>query len=82
MSATASDELRALVFLVIALTVLAFTPLLYFLPKATLAAIIVVAVANLIDMKTFRETWVYNKADTASLIATFIAVLTLVSNQR
>ena len=61
----------------IALTVLLFTPLLYFLPKATLAAIIMVAVANLIDLKTFREAWVYNKADVASLIATFLAVLTL-----
>lgn len=61
----------------IALTVMLFTPLLYFLPKATLAAIIVVAVANLIDVKTLREAWIYNKADAASLIATFLAVLTL-----
>ncbi len=38
----------------IALTVLLFTPLLYFLPQATLAAIIVAAVANLIDLKTLR----------------------------
>ncbi len=59
----------------IALTVLVLTPLLYFLPQATLAVIIVVAVANLIDLKTLREAWVYNKADAASLIATFLAVL-------
>jgi len=63
--------------MLVGLTVLIFTPLLYFLPKATLAAIIVVAVANLIDVKTFREAWTYNKADAASLIATFLAVLTL-----
>lgn len=61
----------------IAVTVVLFTPLLYFLPKATLAAVIVVAVANLIDLKTLREAWVYNKADAASLIVTFLAVLTL-----
>lgn len=61
----------------IAITVLLFTPLLYFLPKATLAAIIVIAVANLIDLKTLRHAWVYNKADAASLIATFLAVLSL-----
>ena len=61
----------------IALTVVLFTPLLYFLPKATLAAIIVVAVATLIDVKTFRESWLYNKADAVSLVATFVAVLTL-----
>ncbi|MDJ1006211.1 MAG: solute carrier family 26 protein [Paracoccaceae bacterium] len=61
----------------ISITVLMLTPLLYFLPKATLAAIIVVAVANLIDLKTLREAWAYNKTDAASLIATFLAVLTL-----
>ncbi|MDX8350833.1 sulfate permease [Cognatiyoonia sp. IB215182] len=61
----------------IAVTVLLLTPLLYFLPKATLAAIIVVAVANLIDLKTLREAWVYNKADAASLVATFVAVLSI-----
>lgn len=61
----------------IAVTVVMLTPLLYFLPKATLAAIIVVAVANLIDLKIVRETWVYNKIDAASLIVTFLAVLTI-----
>ncbi len=61
----------------IAITVLVLTPLLYFLPKATLAVIIVVAVSNLIDVKSLREAWTYNKADAASLIATFIAVLAL-----
>ncbi|MQY42574.1 sulfate permease [Epibacterium sp. SM1969] len=61
----------------IAVTVVFFTPMLYFLPKATLAAIIVVAVANLIDIRTLREAWAYNKADAVSLIATFFAVLSL-----
>ncbi len=61
----------------IGLTVVLLTPLLYFLPKATLAAIIIIAVANLIDLKTLRHAWVYNKADAASLIVTFLAVLTL-----
>lgn len=61
----------------VGITVLLLTPLLYFLPKATLAAIIVVAVANLIDVKILRETWVYNKTDALSLIVTFVAVLTI-----
>ena len=61
----------------VAVTVALLTPLLHFLPKATLAAIIVVAVANLIDMKTLRETLVYNRADAVSLAATFVAVLAL-----
>lgn len=62
--------------LLVALTVLFLTPLLYFLPKAALAAIIVIAVASLLDWRTLREAWAYNKADAASLIATFAAVLT------
>ncbi len=61
----------------VGITVLLLTPLLYFLPKATLAAVIVVAVANLIDFKIVRETWAYNKTDALSLIVTFVAVLTI-----
>lgn len=61
----------------VGITVLVLTPLLYFLPKATLAAIIVVAVANLIDFKIVRDTWAYNKTDALSLIVTFVAVLTI-----
>ncbi len=61
----------------VGITVLLLTPLLYFLPKATLAAVIVVAVANLIDFKILRETWAYNKTDALSLIVTFVAVLTI-----
>ncbi|MCP4165298.1 MAG: solute carrier 26 family protein [Chloroflexi bacterium] len=59
----------------IALTVLFLTPLIYFLPKAVLAAIIMVAVLGLIDVVTLRHVWHYNKADAASLIITFFAVL-------
>ena len=61
----------------VGITVLVLTPLLYFLPKATLAAIIVVAVANLIDFKILRTTWAYNKTDALSLVVTFLAVLTI-----
>jgi len=61
----------------VGITVLVLTPLLYFLPKATLAAIILVAVANLIDFKIVRDTWAYNKTDALSLIVTFVAVLTI-----
>ena len=63
--------------ILIAVTLVLFTPLLYFLPKATLAAIIVVAVANLVDFKTLKHAWSYDKMDALSLIATFIAVLLL-----
>ncbi len=63
--------------MLVGITVLLLTPLLYFLPKATLAAIIVMAVANLIDIKIVRDTWAYNKTDALSLIVTFVAVLTI-----
>jgi sulfate permease, SulP family len=59
----------------IAVTVLFLTPLFYYLPKATLAAVIVVAVATLVDFGTLREAWRYNKADALSLMGTFLAVL-------
>ncbi len=61
----------------IALTVLFLTPLFYYLPKAVLAAIILVAVVNLIDVKAFKLIWTYNKADAAALIITFLAVLVM-----
>ena len=59
----------------IALTVIFLTPLFYYLPNAVLAAIIMVAVFGLIDVKTFKHVWSYNKADAASMIITFLAVL-------
>lgn len=59
----------------ITLTVLFLTPLFYYLPNAVLAATIIVAVIGLIDLKTLRHVWRYNKADAASLLVTFTAVL-------
>lgn len=59
----------------IALTVIFLTPLFYFLPQAVLAAIIIVAVIGLIDIKTLRHVWQYNKGDAAAMILTFLAVL-------
>ena len=59
----------------LALAVIFLTPLFNYLPQAMLAAIIIVAVVGLIDIKTFRHVWVYNKADGASMIITFFAVL-------
>ena len=58
-----------------ALAVIFLTPLFYYLPQALLAAIILVAVVGLIDIKTFRHVWAYNKADGVSMIITFLAVL-------
>jgi SulP family sulfate permease len=59
------------------LTVIFLTPLFYYLPNAVLGAIILIAVANLIDIAAFKHIWAYNKGDVAALIVTFIAVLIL-----
>ncbi|MEZ4590390.1 MAG: solute carrier family 26 protein [Chloroflexota bacterium] len=59
----------------IALTVIFLTPIFYFLPQAVLAAIVLVAVAGLVDVKTFRHVWQFNKADAASFVVTFVGVL-------
>jgi SulP family sulfate permease len=61
----------------VAVTVIFLTPLFYFLPRAVLAAIIMVAVFGLIDVATLKHVWRYNKADAASLLITFLAVLSV-----
>ncbi|WP_262562629.1 SulP family inorganic anion transporter [Acaryochloris sp. CCMEE 5410] len=77
-SAGANTGLASIITaLLIALTVLFFTPLFYFLPQAVLAAIIIVAVLNLIDFTSLQRMWQYNRADAASLLITFGAVLGL-----
>jgi SulP family sulfate permease len=60
---------------ILLLTILALTPLFYFLPQACLAAIILVAVANLLDFATLRRLWIYDKTDAIAWITAFIAVL-------
>lgn len=59
----------------VGLTLLFFTPLFYNLPKAILAAIIMVAVFGLIDVKTAVLLFKTNKKDFAMLMATFISTL-------
>lgn len=61
----------------VALSTLLLTPLFYAIPRAVLAAIIVVAVAALIDTRTLRRAWRYNRQDAAALLITFGAVLAL-----
>ncbi|WP_288928789.1 sulfate permease [uncultured Maritimibacter sp.] len=60
----------------IALAALLLTPLLYFLPTATLAATIIVAVLSLVDFGILKRTWKYSKADFAAVAATILLTLT------
>jgi SulP family sulfate permease len=59
----------------IALAAVTLTPLLYFLPQATLAATIIVAVLSLVDFGVLRRTWVYSKSDFAAVAATMLLTL-------
>jgi len=56
----------------IALTTLFLTPLLFFLPKAVLSAIVIAAVLTLVDVGALKRTFVYSKADFAAMAATIL----------
>jgi len=59
----------------IALATLFLTPLLYFLPIATLAATIIVAVLSLVNIADIREAWTYSKSDFAAMMVTILLTL-------
>ncbi|GAE33170.1 SulP family inorganic anion transporter [Halalkalibacter akibai] len=61
----------------IILTLLFFTGLFYYLPNAVLAAIIMVAVYKLIDVKEAKRLFRIRKADGWTWVVTFIATLVL-----
>jgi len=62
---------------IIALTLLFLTGLFYYLPKAVLAAIVMVAVFKLIDWKEARYLWKVDRKDFALMLMTFVATLGL-----
>lgn len=59
----------------ILLAALLLTPLLFFLPKATLAATIIVAVLSLVDFTVLKRAWGYSKVDFAAVAATILLTL-------
>jgi len=62
------------------LTLLYFTPMLYHLPKPALAAMIVLAVANLIDLSALRHAWQAGRDDGIAAALTFVATLAFAPN--
>ena len=54
-----------------------FTPIIFFLPKATLAATIIVAVLSLVDFSILRKAWCYSKTDFTAVAATMSITLLL-----
>ncbi len=61
----------------IAITLLLLTPLFFYLPKAILASVIMVAVFGLVNFKEPFELWKSDKGDFAMLIITFLGTLFL-----
>ena len=59
----------------LAVAAIALTPLVYFLPQATLAATIIVAVLSLVDFKILSRAWDYSKADFAAIMITIVLTL-------
>ena len=59
----------------LALAALLLTPLIHYLPQATLAATIIVAVLSLVDFSILKKTWVYSKSDFAAVMATILMTL-------
>jgi len=59
----------------IVLATLLLTDLLAFLPTATLAATIIVAVGTLIDLPAVKRTWQYSSSDGVAMVATLLLTL-------
>ena len=60
---------------IVVITLLFFTPLLYFLPQAVLAAIIMMAVIGLVNVKSFVHAWHAQWYDGLISIITFVVTL-------
>lgn len=62
---------------VVGLTLLWLTPLLYFVPKAVLSAVILTAVLGLIDLDEPVRLWRIKRSDLGLLVFTFLMTLTV-----
>jgi SulP family sulfate permease len=61
--------------IIVTITLLFLTPLLYHLPQAVLAAVIMVAAFGLIDFKSIKHAWHVSKHDGIAAIIAFFATL-------
>lgn len=61
----------------VGLAALYLHPFFRHMPQAILAAVIVVAILNLVDIKTLRQAWQYDRTDAAALLATLFGVVML-----
>ncbi len=65
----------AFTFLVVFIALLFLTPLLYHLPQAVLAAVIMMAVVGLVDFKAIKHAWHTHIHDGIAAVITFVATL-------
>jgi SulP family sulfate permease len=63
--------------LCLAVASVSLTPLIYYLPKATLAATIIVAVLSLVDLGILKRSWNYSWADFTAVLVTVAVTLGL-----
>ncbi len=61
--------------LIVLITLLFLTPLLYHLPQAVLAAVIMMAVIGLVNFKAIAHAWHTHKHDGIASVVTFVATL-------
>jgi sulfate permease, SulP family len=61
----------------ILIAALFLSPFLYHLPKATLAATIIVAVLSLVDFPALKRTWAYSASDFSAMATTIVVTLAL-----
>ncbi len=64
----------------ILLTLLYFAPLLYYVPKPALAAIVILSVLNLVNVAGMRNAWRANRDDGVAAILTLVATLAFAPN--
>jgi len=62
---------------IVLITLLLFTPLLYHLPQAVLAAVIMMAVVNLVNFRAIGHAWRAHRHDGIASVVTFAATLAL-----
>jgi sulfate permease, SulP family len=63
--------------IVVGITLLFLTPLLYHLPQATLASVIIMAVINLIKIEPIKHAWKAEKHDGIVAVVTFVLTLVM-----
>lgn len=63
--------------LIVMLTLFFFTPLLYHLPQSVLAAVIMLAVTSLVNLRAMRDYWRAQRHDGVTAMVTFCATLLL-----